>query len=144
MTNVNQRTFEDAMSHRAQPWSPQSKTITSPRVTLAGSNGGFLDEVVRKMFLWRRRDRGVGFAGGDGLLSLQLVPLLVGRSGQCLQPVEARKRAHQARHRTCRDVPEDQAQPPAILQQMRRPPSDLPSAARSRRRVCRYAAGTRI
>src|ERR1700744_1826675 len=99
MTSVNQRTFGDAMSHRAQPWSPQSKTITSPRGTLAGSNGGFLDEIVRKLFLGRRRYPGVGFAWGDGLLSVQLVPLLVGRSGQRLQPVEARKRAHQARHR---------------------------------------------
>jgi hypothetical protein len=62
MTNVNQRTFADAMSHRAQPWSRQSKTIASQGATLAGSHGGILDEIVRKMFLWRRRDRGVGLA----------------------------------------------------------------------------------
>src|ERR1700730_8543884 len=115
MTNVSQRTFADAMSHRAQPWSRQSKTIASQEVTLAGSHGGFLDEIIGKMFLWRRRDRGVGRAGGDGLLSLRLVPLLVGRSGQRLQPLEARARAHQGRRRACRDVPEDQTQPPAIL-----------------------------
>src|SRR5262249_50431004 len=94
MTCVNQRTFADAMSHGAVIRSPQSKTCAPANVLCCVSNGGLSDEIVREMFLWRRRDRGVRRAGGDGLLSLQLLPLLVGRSGQRLQPVEARERAH--------------------------------------------------
>src|ERR1700743_1000721 len=44
---------------------------------------------------------GVRLAREEGLLSLPLLPLVVGRPRQCLQPVEARERTHQGRHRTC-------------------------------------------
>src|SRR6201999_1251589 len=50
MTNVSQRTFADAMSHRAQPWSRQSKTIAPQDVTLAGSHGGFWMKLSGKCF----------------------------------------------------------------------------------------------
>src|SRR5436853_3747681 len=98
---------------------------------------GFPDETVRQMLLWCRRDRGFRQPGSDGLLSLRVVPLVIGRAGQRLQPVEAGGGSPQGGRGTRRDVPEDQAQPASILHQVRRPPDDQPSATRPDRRVCR-------
>jgi hypothetical protein len=55
------------------------------------------------------------------------VPLLVGRAGECLQPVEARRRARDRGCRAYRDLREDTAQPAQILLEVRRSPDDQPS-----------------
>src|ERR1700686_5615344 len=64
-----------------------------------------------KLLLWRGQTGGHRFTGGDGLLSLQLLSLMVRRACQRFQPLEAGFRARHIGRRACGYIPEDPAQP---------------------------------
>src|SRR5262249_60307605 len=81
------------------------------------------------MFLWSCPDRGLGGARSHGLLSLPLVPFVVGWTRQRVHALETRCRADHGRLRTRRHVPEDAGEPAAILQAVRRPFVDQSPAA---------------
>src|SRR5688572_16278005 len=74
---------------------------------------------------------------GNGLLSLPILPVLVRRTGERFQPLEARGGAGYRRRGAGGHLPEDAVQPAAILREMRRTPDGQPSDHRSRGRVCR-------
>jgi hypothetical protein len=57
-----------------------------------------------KLLLRRRRNRSHGIAGGHGILPLPLVPIVVGRTRQCLQPLETGSRADHVRIATCHEL----------------------------------------
>src|SRR5260363_100631 len=102
------------------------------------------DDAVWTMLLRNGRNRSVRRARSDGLLPLPLLPVMVRRTGQRFQPLEAGSCQNHVRDYTSLDVPEDAAEPAAILRQMRRPSHDHASAARTDRRVRGDAAGAGI
>src|ERR1700733_11587086 len=71
-----------------------------------------------KLLLHRRQAGGHGISGGHGLLSLQLLPFLVRRARERLQPLESEGGANHGWSRACCDISEDGVEPAQILREM--------------------------
>ena len=65
-------------------------------------------DTSRALLLRSCRNRSERSAGGDGILPLQCVPVLVGRSRECVQLVEARKRQGHHGRRSGRPLHENE------------------------------------
>ena len=85
-------------------------------------------DIQRRMFLRDRSNRSLRQARRHGLLPLPIVPFVVGRSGQRIHALEARRGADHGRCRAGRHVQQDAGQRAAILQEMRRSPDDQSSS----------------
>jgi hypothetical protein len=104
-------------------------------------NGG---NTQGRVFLRSRSCGGFGRAGSNGILPLPILQILVWWSGQCLHPVEARRRAGHCGCGTCCHVPKDRSQSAAILQEMRWPSYDQSSSARLGGRICSDIADVEV
>jgi hypothetical protein len=87
------------------------------------------------MLLRRSADRSHRRAPGHGILPLPFMPLLVGRTRQCLLALESRCRKGHRGCREYRDVLEDPDERAKILQQVRRPCDGQSSTAENGRCV---------
>src|SRR5262245_13425253 len=77
---------------------------------------------------------------GMGVLSLPLMPFVVGRTCQCLHALEAWRGAGHSGRGVYWHVPEDGIEPAAILPEMWRPFDDQSPSAGIGRRLCSYAS----
>ena len=75
-------------------------------------------------------------ARGHGLLSLRIVPELVGEPRQCLHPLETREREDHTGGEQHRHVQQDAEQLSQMVQDLRRPPLHRASRHGPRRRLC--------
>ena len=102
--------------------------------TWGGSDNGGNSQ--RRVFLRSRSFGSLRRAGSNGILPLPIMQILVGWPGQCIYPLEARRRAGHCGCGTCCHVPKDGSQSAAILQEMRWPSYDQSSSARVGGRIC--------
>jgi hypothetical protein len=91
--------------------------------------------LFRRMLLRRRRSGGVRAAGGDGVLPLPVLQVVVRVPRQCLHTMEAGKREGDKGRRSDRHLPQDREAPSPILPNLRRTRDDEPSGRRTDRRV---------
>jgi hypothetical protein len=78
--------------------------------------GKFCEQkLFRRMFLRRRRSRGIRGAGGDGVLPLPVLPVVVRGARQCLHALEAGKREGDKGSRSDRHLPQVREAPSPIL-----------------------------
>ncbi|CAA9285635.1 MAG: hypothetical protein AVDCRST_MAG27-4453, partial [uncultured Craurococcus sp.] len=96
------------------------------------------------LLLRRRRAAGERGAAGHGLLPLPVLPVLVGRAGECLQHLGAGGGRGGEGGGACRDLRQDGDEPPAVLPALRRPPDGAAPAARRNRRLRRHPAGAAL
>jgi hypothetical protein len=96
-------------------------------------NGG---NTQRRVFLRNRSCGGFGRTGSNGILPLPIMQVLVSCPGQCLHPLEARRRAGYCGCGPCCHVPKDQIQSTSILQEMRWPSHDQSSYDRVGGCIC--------
>src|SRR5579863_2989219 len=82
--------------------------------------------------------------GSNGLLSLPIMPFVVGWTGQCFYPLETRHRKDRGRGRACWHVSEDAGEPAAILQEVRGPSNDQSSSAGIGGRILGHTAYAQI
>src|SRR5260370_35474906 len=77
------------------------------RFTLCNRQPGGVNDARWKLFLWRGATGSLWRAGGDGLLPLPFMSLVVSGSGECVHAVEARVRARHLRRRRRSNLSED-------------------------------------
>jgi hypothetical protein len=94
-------------------------------------------DTPRELLLRSCRNRSERSAGGDGVLPLQFVPIVVGRSGECVHLMEARKRHGDDGRRFGRALHENEHERPAVLHEMRWSSHDQPSTVGHGGRLCR-------
>ncbi len=135
-SNADARSFssqrEDLTSHqtRCHPAPPVARSLRYRRGVKAMTTYG------GKCFCGAVEIEVTGSAGGDGILPLQFVPLVVCGSRERFHLVEAREcEGHQGR-RVHRTLQQDATEHPAVLHQVRWPPHEQSSADRPDRRLC--------
>src|SRR6516162_7046082 len=131
------------MSVRLRSTLPPS-VVTSSCCRNQGNRRTSDERIQGEVLLWRRgihRERG---AGGDGLLSLRVLPPLVGGSGERLYAVAAHGAHGDPGRGQHRYLQQDPRQLPQVVQDLLRPRVHRAPAAAAHGRVCGDASATQV